>query len=277
MYDQGRLSLNDANARRRRVALAASLLLHVLVAIFVVRTLPFFKRVQPQPKEVVEIHQVLRIERPTPKPVVASHTPAPSSSVPIRRPVPVLASLPQPTSPPRKIELGRPHFKLHLPPAPVIAPHPARPAATGKALLSEQRIAQIQGNLAAAIAQDRAGIDPLHVPPGAPPDVKHYGPNFADLGTSAMRHHGLCDPVQSWKDGGWNYYYVVCNVRFSDGSSQRQGVPWPVRFNPVDDPFAGTAHDERPLAMPLPGWHLGPNETISVELREYAHEHGVEI
>jgi hypothetical protein len=29
--------------------------------------------------------------------------------------------------------------------------------------------------------------------------------------------------------------------------------------------------------MPLPGWHLGPGQSISVELREYAHEHGVDL
>jgi hypothetical protein len=273
MYDQGRSSLNETNVRRRRVALAASLLLHVLVAFLVARTLPIFNRTKPEPKEVVEVRQVLRLEKPTPEP---SKVPAAASTVPIRRPVPVVASVPQPPVP-RKLELGKPHFKIHLPPAPLIAPRPARPAATGKPILSEQRLAQIQGNLASAIAQDRAGIDPLHVPQGAAPDVKHYGPDFADLGTSSMRHHGLCDPIQSWKDGGWNYYYVACNVRFSDGSSQRQGVPWPVRFSPNDDPFAGTAHDERALALPLPGWHLPPNETITVELREYAHEHGVDI
>src|SRR5208283_5202700 len=116
--------------------------------------------------------QILRLETPKPKPVVAK-APASAATIPIRRPVPVLASAPE-TAPPRKIELARPHFKLHLPPAPVEAPHQVRPAKTGKPLLSEQRIAQIQGNLAAAIAQDRAGIDPLHVPPGAAPDVKHY-------------------------------------------------------------------------------------------------------
>ena len=270
MHDQERPSLKETNARRRRVAIAASLLLHFLVALLVARTLPIFKWNKPEPKEVVQIRQILQLEKR-----IARTAPAPSSSIPIRRPVPVVASVP--AEPPRKIELGKPHFKLHLPPAPAVVPHPVRPAATGKPVLSEERLAQIQGNLAAAIAQDRSGIDPLRVPPGAGPDVKHYGPNFADLGTSSMHGHGLCDPVQGWKDSGWNYYYVICNVRFSDGSSQRQGVPWPVRFTPSDDPFAGTAHDERPLAMPLPGWHLGPNETLSVELREYAHEHGVDI
>jgi hypothetical protein len=277
MHDQGRLSLNEDQSRRRRVAIVASLIINLLFGLLLTHAFPdIFKKLKPPPKEVLVVRQTLRIEKP--KRVVTSKAPAPPSVIPIRRPVPVLASVPAP-APPRKIELSKPkpHFRLRLPPAPVVVAHPAQPATKGKPVLSEERIAQIEGHLASAIEQDRSGINPLHVPGGTGPDVKHYGPNFADLGTSAMRHHGLCDPVQSWKDDGWNYYYVICNVRFSDGSSERQGVPWPVRFNPSDDPFAGTAHDERPLAMPLPGWHLGPNQTISVELREYAHEHGVDI
>jgi len=277
MSAEGRLSLNDSLERRRRVSFAASVVLHVVLVFLVALFLPALFRQKPRPKVVVEVKQILRLEtKLKPKPVIARRVPTPSSVIPIRRPQPEVATIPVPTLPVPH-ELSKPKYTLHLPPAPAVVKHPVQPATQGKPLLSEQRIAQIQGDLASDIAKDRSGIDPLHVPPGAAPDVKHYGPDFATLGTSSMRHHGLCDPVSNWKEGSWNYYYVVCNVSFSDGSSARQGVPWPVRFAPSDDPFTGTAHDQRPLAMPLPGWHLGPGQSISVELREYAHEHGVDL
>jgi hypothetical protein len=92
-----------------------------------------------------------------------------------------------------------------------------------------------------------------------------------------MRHHGLCDPIKSWQQDGYNYYFVACNVRFSDGTYQRQPVPWPVRFKPSRDPFAGTFGGSEPLALPLPGWTLPAGETISKELREYAQDQGVTL
>ena len=88
---------------------------------------------------------------------------------------------------------------------------------------------------------------------------------------------GLCDPVKSWTDRGFDYYFVSCNVHLTDGTFERQDVPWPVRFPPGDDPFNGTANSDRPLSMPLPGWTLAAGETISPQLREYAASHGVTL
>jgi type IV secretory pathway VirB10-like protein len=270
--------LGERKVRRTRIAIALSVALHLLCAALVFESLPFFKKFEPKEKnEVAVTEQILRIEKPvaTPKPT-PEPTPAPPppsrviTSVPPQQlaPRPELEKIvPKATPQPLHADNGTvkkaPRAKVHAP------------------ALSDQRIAQIQSDLSSAIAQDRNGLNPLgHVPAGAPPEMKRYDMDFGAVaaGTTGIRHaHGMCDPVQSWKDDGWDYYYVACNVHLSDGSFERQGVPWPVRFNPRDDPFNGTARDDIPLSMPLPGWHLGEGQTISSELREYAREHGVEI
>jgi len=197
---------------------------------------------------------------------------SPQAPVVPRLPAPVVAA-----APPAPVRI-KPELSKIAPRMPNVPRLPAANPAPRKRVLSEQRLAQIDRDLAAAIDRDRAGIDPLNVPSGPQAEPKHFATEYvASLSTGDRSHHGLCDPVQNWRDGDWDYYYVVCNVRFSDGSYQRQGVPWPVRFNPRDDPFNGTARDERALAMPLPGWHLGPGQTVSPELRDYAREHGVEL
>lgn len=143
--------------------------------------------------------------------------------------------------------------------------------------LGDARIAQIERSLGAALASDRRGRDPLAVEAGPPAASVHHGLDVNGLTTGDRDHHGLCDPVKSWADDGYDYYYVACNVRFSDGTVERQSVPWPIRFSPADDPFAGTARSEKPLAAPLAGWHLPPNETVSAELRAYARELGADL
>ncbi len=176
-----------------------------------------------------------------------------------------------------------------VPPHEVAAPHPAprsvpkqveqtAPVHNDRRRLGIKQINEIQQRLAAAIAQDRAGAaNPVAVAPEPIAAPKHYGGSFNNIGSEFGTHHGLCDPVQDWKADGYDYYYVACNVKFSDGTVERQSVPWPVRFPPNDDPFAGTSRGEKPLAMPLPGWTLPSGAYVSKELREYAQEHGVTI
>ncbi|MBD5634327.1 MAG: hypothetical protein IAI49_07590, partial [Candidatus Eremiobacteraeota bacterium] len=160
---------------------------------------------------------------------------------------------------------------------PQAAPAAAGVAVSKRSQLSAQKIAQITQDLQGEIDADRGAHGALAVAPEPAPTMKRYAMDVGDLTAGALNHHGLCDPIQDWHENGFNYYYVACNVKFSDGTFQRQNVPWPVRFPPADDPFAGTAHQDKPLAMPLPGWHLSAGETVTIELREYAHDHGVEI
>jgi hypothetical protein len=284
---EGPRSLKDATVRRVRIAVALSLLVHVLFLFLFFRDQPAFdRRPRPQasPMETITIHDVPKIAKKKvvvkPVAVLPRKEPPkpPSSNAAPAHHVPV-ASQPIPRSLPVPHELAKV--------VPRAKPRPPKPLATGapnsagtgaaKPHLSGARIAQIEEDLGKSIAHDRAGVDPLHVPPGSPPEMKHYGTDYASFTTGERDHHGLCDPIKNWTLDGYDYYYVSCNVRFSDGSFERQDVPWPVRFDPHDNPFTGTSHGDKPLAMPLPGWHLPPGETVTVELREYAKSQGVDI
>ena len=129
----------------------------------------------------------------------------------------------------------------------------------------------------AAIAAVRAGHDPLAGTTAAPDYTTKQYTDVASFTTGELRHGGLCDPDKSWQEGGYDYYFVSCNVRFPGGTYQREAVPWPIRFKPTSDPFNGTLGHEEPLSMPLPGWTLPAGERIAKELREYALDHGVQL
>jgi hypothetical protein len=275
-------------ARRGRVALVISVALNLLgVALFWhLLQMPREARERRSPMEIVTI-----VKRPHPIP-----TPAPPRVVHVM-PVPLVHTKPQPVvaaaAPP---VASAPHPTPHRQP-PRLVERPAELAKNGggaharpqseppapgestsqRSALSAQKIAQITQDLQGEIDADRGAHGPLAVAPAPEPTMKRYAMDIGDLTAGGLSHHGLCDPIRNWQADGYNYYYVACNVKFSDGTFQRQDVPWPVRFPPNDDPFAGTAHRDKPLAMPLPGWHLGPGETVTVELREYAHDHGVDI
>ena len=283
MRAEGPVALRDALVRRLRIALALSLLLHVVLIAFAFHARrPFERRPQPEAREeTIVIHDI-----PRPKRVVRPLVVVPPKKPPLPHVVAAAAPrrTPAPSQPvararPRPRELAKIVARApeHRPaPLPEGAPNTAG-AAAKRPQISGQQIAKIEDDLGKAIDADRKGIDPLDVPAGAPPETKHYGSDYAAFTAGERDHHGLCDPVKDWTEDGWDYYYVACNVRFSDGTYERQSVPWPVRFPPGDDPFAGTSKDVKPLAMPLPGWHLPPGETVTVELREYAKSHGVDL
>jgi len=255
--------------RRRTIALVASLLLHIVAAFF------FLHHHAEPPSETVATVERLSLDRkvaPTPKPIARPPAPPRLRSKPIALPLPL--PLPEPLAAPARIARVRaPRKELARP-----APHARAAVPLARPTLSDARIARITSDLRAAIASDVAGRgSPITVAaaPIAPP--RHYALDASNFMQGDRRSHGLCDPVKNWEQDEFNYYYVACNVRFSDGTFQRQSVPWPVRFPRSDDPFAGSAKGDKPLAMPLPGWHLAAGETVTPELRAYARDHGVEI
>ncbi len=278
---------SSERARRGRVALVISVALNLLgVALFWhLVQMPRETRERRSPMEVVTISK-----RPHPTPTavpprVVRVPPVPLVAVtpqPVVAAAPPVASAPHPTprrEPPKLVERpaelakhgGASHARPQSEP-----PQPGE-AASQRATLNAQKIAQITQDLQGEIDADRGAHGPLAVAPAPAPTMKRFAMDVGDLTAGGLNHHGLCDPIKDWQADGFDYYYVACNVKFSDGTFERQDVPWPVRFPPNDDPFAGTAHHDKPLAMPLPGWHLGPGETVTVELREYAHDHGVDI
>jgi hypothetical protein len=251
---------------------------------------PVHMRSQPPPPPVAMAQQ------PVPKKIVqvpVAPPPAPSKQhhelaklVPHARPQPPKTvkakvptdtpSAPPPSSPPSE----PPHVTSQV----AIAQHPTPAQKVGpktlshSSRLSDSQIAAVESDLSKTIAQARADTNPLNVPrsqdDGGP---KKYAIQMLGAMSKLRGYQGLCDPIKQWQEDGYNYYYVACNVAFDDGSLQRQGVPWPVRFRPNNDPFNGSIAKSQPLAGPLPGWQLPPGTPISKELLKYARQHGADI
>jgi hypothetical protein len=261
----------DRHRRWLRRGLVLSLILHlILLTIFTninrhirqvepnervattTSTIQIEKRVKPQrafqPHPQIEPqHTVQAPQRPVVHPI----------TVPKYRPLPSRILKPTPVTHPR----------------PASVPHPAK-----QNVLSQTKIAALNREFAQKIAEARAGDSPLNVPQETPEPPAHFRSKFKGGDIDLGGAHGLCDPVQSWQADGFDYYYLACNVVFDDGHEERQGVPWPVRYPPRADPFNGTLNEgQQPIPGPMVGFKLGPGQYVSKELREYAHEHGVDI
>jgi len=279
----------DDRARRARLALVISIVLNLI-------GLTLFWHLFILPRDVSERRSRTEIVTLTHKPRVVAEPVVvqprvvrrpPRPQVRVQRPVVAVAPAPAARAPhlakhplpphaaPRRAELAKYGGGSPTRSVPVVAA-PGNVSAKPPQL-SAQKLAQVEQDLQGDIDAERGAHGPLAVAPEPAPTMKRYAMDVGDLTTGELNHHGLCDPISDWKADGFDYYYVACNVRFSDGTVQRQDVPWPVRFPPGDDPFNGTSHHDEPLAMPLPGWHLPAGETVTVELREYAHDHGVDI
>ncbi len=246
-------------------------------------------------KEKVSATERVTIERLIRRPVPvavrpkAEHAAAAVTKVaaaPVQRPLqPPVAFVPRrrvlvtPTFAPRVLPQPKPLPTVVVEPK-IVASVP-KPAAAERAAphFSDQQIAAIEHNLGDSIARDRDRDNPLNVQatPQAGDGMKHYGADLSSLTEGGLGHSGLCSPVQSWQADGWNYYYLLCDVKATDGTFDREGIPWPVRFRPSSDPFEGTGPRDEPVAMPLPGWHLTPGTHVADGVREYAAEHGVNL
>gem|GEM_PF-2225791 len=111
---------------------------------------------------------------------------------------------------------------------------------------------QDENLFAKAIAQARAKDDPVagaarSVTP-ARAQMKRFTIEFGGSNGGQNEPDGYLDPVRSWRDGGYDYYYLRYTVTYADGSAEEGIVPWPVRYLPQVDPFLRGWH-----RMPLPG------------------------
>ncbi|MBV9104262.1 MAG: hypothetical protein JO060_11785 [Candidatus Eremiobacteraeota bacterium] len=145
--------------------------------------------------------------------------------------------------------------------------------------LSEERLAHINADIQKTLAQLRAEDNPLAVrsTPAPAGERRYHVEMLGRLGD--LRHaQGSCYPIKSWTEDGYDYYYESCNVQFEDGHYEAQAVPWPIRYKVGHDLYHGDLGSVTvPLPPPLPGWKLPAGEHVSQELREYAHEQGVDI
>jgi hypothetical protein len=303
------ITTSEDTRRERRwlqIALVASIAVHLIGALFYYRAtdllakthIPLFK---PPEKEVVTLSSAIRLDK-RPKPVrVArpkSQPPQPRSpqSAPNPETLPQLpapsnvvhelaksapTAPPNPTPLPTRVPTSSPEKRVALSQKP--AERAERPRqATLPSHLSQSEITRIENDLSRTIAQVRSDTNPLAVPRQTPGSSHQYRVQMLGALGDMRNYQGICDPIRElWRQNGYNYYYVACNVQFSDGTFERQPVPWPVHFAPNRDPFQGTMSMQEamrtPLPGPEPGWKLPPGETVSKELRKYAHERGVDI
>jgi cytoskeletal protein RodZ len=297
-----------ASRDRRRdrfllLAILLSLAVHVLIAllwlVFAPRLVKLRLLPAPQPTEqFVTISSAVRIEhRAVPQPQRRAPPPAPAP-----RPMPKQEQAATPAQAPQRFRRELSTTKLAARPAPPQStpfprpspqpvPRRSTPAprtvaqatqreaeASKNTALTSEKLAQLDQEFEKTIAQARAAANPLNVTSReAPAATKRYRTEMVGIDGRLTGFQGLCDPIKTWEAEGWDYYYVACNVAFDDGRVDRQGVPWPVRFPPQADPFAGTGRQNVPLAGPLPGWRPGPNDQITPELRRYFHDRGVEL
>ncbi len=131
------------------------------------------------------------------------------------------------------------------------------------ARFSQEQLAQIDRDLSRTIAQARSANDPLRVSNQIPAAPKHYRIQMRGVFGPLRSGQGLYYPLQrGWRQGGYDYYYVVYEFTYPDGTYETGGVPWPIRFLPSEDPFANPLVGERantPLPGPPPGYVPPPN------------------
>jgi hypothetical protein len=185
-----------------------------------------------------------------------------------------------PTAPPATPKPEKVVASLERPEA-VTRPEPQRPPdrPAHAAHFSDAQLAQIQSDLAKTIVRARIENNPLSnvSRPVAVPAAYHRSAiDFAALAGSMREAQGLCDPIRSWQDGGWDYYYAMCTIEEPDGSVARKAMPWPVRWRPANDPWNGYNRiGTGPMPLPPPGWQ--PSGRVDPDFIPYLRKNGYPI
>lgn len=179
--------------------------------------------------------------RPRPRQPVRATKPLPQRAVP--RPQPRPQQKPQPAQPEVKHELAQIDRRS-------INPPPARSLnanTTQQEQLYEKTIAKLREENNPLVSSARSTV--------APQAPKRFNYDFSGSLGSAPTAEGILTPEKSWRDNGYDYYYVRYWVQYADGSTETGLVPWPLRYKPADDPFRlGLLHF--PLPVPLPDFVL---------------------
>jgi len=302
------ITTSEDSRRERRwlqIALVASIAVHLIGALFYFRAtdllakvhIPLFK---PPDKEVVTLSSAIRLDkRPKPAPAAKPKSQPPRPRSPQSAPNPeTLPQLPAPSYVVHELTKNAPKAPPNPTPLPTRVPtsppekhvalsqKPAERAerptqATLPSRLSQEEITRIENDLSQTIAHVRSDTNPLVVPRQTPGAPRRFRMQMLGSLNDMHGYQGLCDPIKSWQQNGYNYYYVTCNVQLSEGELQRQAMPWPIHFPPNRDPFNGSMGYQEiqrvPVPGPDPGWKLPPGVSATPEMRDYAHRHGVDI
>jgi outer membrane biosynthesis protein TonB len=229
------------------------------------------QQARPQPQRPAKPAQqrVAAVPQPQPMPV-----PLPKPEQPAAPKTRVLheldkqqaAATPEPprtvkaTAPPQPLQSEAPQGP---PKQAAQAQRSAQTSVTHSSQLSQAQLAQMNEHFNTTLAQLRKESDPLAVHSEPPSAAKRYRMQMIGIEGDLKNGQGYYMPIKSWRDGGYNYYYVRYEFSWSDGTVETGGVPWPIRFKPNEDPFANPGNEKLAhieLAPPLPGWKLPPGE-----------------
>jgi hypothetical protein len=158
---------------------------------------------------------------------------------------------PVPAAAPRARRLAQ----IHVPRAPKVAyaPH-ARVAAPAKSGIDEQQIAALDARFRNTIAQAQHDVATTPAP-AAVHTMKRVDTYDTYLNVDVnevLDENGICTPTSiddsGVRRGNYTYYYLRCNVRYSDGFAETVEFPWPFKFTDANDPFR--YRDGRPHSFP---------------------------
>lgn len=172
------------------------------------------------------------------------------------RSVPVPARAAQRPPPPRELARIIPRARVSVP---RFAPrHADSTSIVSDAALQQQTLAYTK-TIARLRAQNNPVLSAARTPqrPAAPkPERFDFSGSFG-----AYAGDGILEPVRSWTDGPYDYYYLRYWVTYPDGTSETGYVPWPVRYLPRVDPFR-LHYPHMPLPGPLPDFVLPPDTNM---------------
>lgn len=278
-YDTSRTpSLKRLSALRRPgwrlfgACLLLSLLFHFGILPLIVWALHRATPITFSAPEIVQVTRssALRLEqRPRPLPAQPRHLVTPPKQVQRTQPRRVQQRQPVPQQPPpAHRELAHIEPNAHRPQPPKLPPQTN--AAAG--LQSQQE--QFEKTIARLREQNNPVVSAAR-PIAHPAAPKQYKYDFsASIGTVGSGQ-GILEPVQSWHEDGYDYYYVRYWVEYPDGTTETGVVPWPLRYAPATDPFRLGIH-HMPLPVPLPGYTLPPG-TVMHPLIAYCFAHRDEL
>ncbi len=272
--------------RALRIAIVASVVVHVILVLLALLANRGLQRIlvptalvhahKPQ-DEIVTISSAIHFEkraRPVPaqprRPSTRPHVSTPPRERALTSPPTVVVS--QPTYAPIahvRHELAKlaPHAPTQ---AATPAPHVSASAAAQPAF-SQEKLAQIERDLAHTIAQDRANVDPIRtLPHEAPAAPKHYRVQMKGISSTLRRGEGTYSPIKAWHENGLDYYYVSYEFVYADGTYESGNVPWAIHFVPSVDPF--TRDDPSLIGrtpLPAPPPEYSPPGTLGKALRSY--------
>jgi hypothetical protein len=204
---------------------------------------------KPEVLYVVQSSSITHAPRPHPRPPVQRPPVPQPQHVAVPQPHQQQQQKPQPPRPEVKREIARiDRRSVHPPPA-----HAVALSAATQQQMFEKTIARLRAENNPLVSAARSTV--------APAAPRRFNFDFSGSVGTAPTAEGILTPDRSWRDNGYDYYYVRYWVQYADGSTETGIVPWPLRYRPSDDPFRlGMEHF--PLPGPMADYVLPPGTNL---------------